>query len=286
MMIESLYPIMLRMLLILVAARGLIALAGACDRRCGKQHRELPRKLLHVGMGIIALTYPWLFDRGWPVQMLSAGFIALLLARHVFTPLQYHVAGVIYGVGRSSRGEYYFPMVTAALFYLAHGDRLLYIVPTCLLVFADTAAAIIGSRYGRRHIGKSTEGCTAFFVTAFLGTHIALSLDPRIDRGATLSIALQIAVVATLLEAACGRGLDNLLVPLAGFAMLVALRRLGPMQLMQLLVIELMVTGLIAAICFLMPGKKVRKNDAEKLTAVERHFGTIPVAQAKTGVPN
>ena len=30
-------------------------------------HPELLRKLLHVGLGLVTLSFPWLFARPWPV---------------------------------------------------------------------------------------------------------------------------------------------------------------------------------------------------------------------------
>ena len=35
---------------------------------------ELLRKLLHVGMGGVSLTLPWLFDTPWPVLLLAGAF--------------------------------------------------------------------------------------------------------------------------------------------------------------------------------------------------------------------
>jgi len=38
-------------------------------------HPEFVRKLLHIMMGSITLTFPWLFNETWPVVTLAASTI-------------------------------------------------------------------------------------------------------------------------------------------------------------------------------------------------------------------
>ena len=51
------------------------ALLGAVTwwRKTSEPPPELTRKAVHVGMGLIALSLPWLFDRTWPVMALCGG---------------------------------------------------------------------------------------------------------------------------------------------------------------------------------------------------------------------
>ena len=41
-------------------------------------HPELSRKLLHIGNGFLALSFPWLFETAWPV-LVVVGVGALVL---------------------------------------------------------------------------------------------------------------------------------------------------------------------------------------------------------------
>jgi phytol kinase len=158
--------------------------------------------------------------------LLAAIFVSLLIARLYSPPLQYHVAGVIYGVERNSLGEYYFPLIAAILFSIANGDMLLYAIPLSLLVYADAAAALVGTRYGTWHFPtsagarKSLEGSAAFVVTAFLTTHVPLLLAGRVSATVSLLIAILIAVFGAAIEVFCWNGLDNVAVPLVAFAIL------------------------------------------------------------------
>jgi phytol kinase len=133
--------------LVLFGARALLAGANAYQRRHAPS-AEAVRKALHVGLGTLLMAYPSLFDRTWPVWALACVFVGLLAVRRHFPPLHFHVAGVIYGVERESIGEFYFPVTAATLFTLSRGDGLLYGAPLALLVYADAAAALVGTRWG------------------------------------------------------------------------------------------------------------------------------------------
>ena len=59
------------------AALGAMLAALSLYRRLGKPHPELLRKLLHVGMGLTTLLFPWLFADAWPVLGADAAASAL-----------------------------------------------------------------------------------------------------------------------------------------------------------------------------------------------------------------
>jgi phytol kinase len=183
------------------------------------------RKLAHVGIGLVTLSLPFLFHSTWPVVFLSGLSIAAMIALRLVAPLKQGFGSVLHGVARSSGGEIYFPLSVAILFVLAKGNSVLFIIPILILTFADTAAALTGGRYGITHYDapgseKSAEGSVAFFLVAFLSTHIPLLLLTDTARSKTLLIALTISLVAMLLEAIAWRGLDNLFLPLGGFILL------------------------------------------------------------------
>ncbi len=199
---------------------GLLAL-----QRHYRPHPELMRKLVHVGMGLVALSLPWLFASAWSVVVLTSVFVMLLIGLRVLPTLRIHLGSPIHGVDRKSLGDIYFAVGVGGLFLFSSGDPLLFCIPILILTLADAAAAVTGLYYGRlRYVvvtgKKSVEGSLAFFFTAFLSTHTALLLFTEIGRAETLLSALALGLFLTLVEAVVDNGLDNLLIPLAALLLL------------------------------------------------------------------
>jgi phytol kinase len=206
--------------------------------RSGHAHPELLRKLLHVGMGAVILSFPWLFRHAWPVLLLAGLFAAIFLSRKLFAGRSGRPAsglsGVLDGVGRTSYGELYYAVSVAALFLLARGQPMLFFVPMLLLTLPDAVAALVGMRYGRHRYAttvgeKSAEGSVAYFAVALLAVHVPLLLfdRPPVGRAESLLIAVTLALLSTILEAIAWRGLDNLFVPLGAFVLLKAFRTMS-----------------------------------------------------------
>ena len=213
-------------------------------------HPELARKLSHLGFGLIALTFPWLFHSALPVIVVSVIAIASLLAvRHV-PALRASVGEAVHGVDRSSLGDLYFPIAVSGLFLLAQGDWVLYTLPLLTLTLADAVAALIGVSYGRfKYEGaegrKSIEGSLAFFLVAFLAIHIPLLLFTTTGRAESLLIGLTFGALVTLLEAVAWRGLDNLFIPFGGFLLLRVFLALDAPSLLARLVITSAMLGIV-----------------------------------------
>lgn len=191
----------------------------------GRWHPELVRKLLHVAMGLTVLSFPWLFDRDWPVLLLSGLATAGLIVVRLAPMLKSSVGSVIGGVARKSLGEIYYPIAVGALWLLADGDTMLFAVPMLVLALGDATAALIGVRYGSVHYHtrdgrKSIEGSLAFLVVTFLSVHIPVLLAGQTGRIESLLLAVIVSLLVMLLESVAWRGLDNLLVPLGAFAFL------------------------------------------------------------------
>jgi phytol kinase len=188
-------------------------------------HPELVRKLLHVPMGLLTLTFPWLFDSATPVMILAGLAIASLSLLRFHTRLKQEFGNVLGGVERKSLGEIYFPISVALIFWFSEGQPILFCIPILILTLADAIAAIIGIRYGQfRYVTtegyKSAEGSIAFFTLAFFSTHVPLLLLSDTGRTETLLISLILGLLVMLLEAIAWQGIDNLLIPLGGFILL------------------------------------------------------------------
>lgn len=186
---------------------------------------EISRKAVHVGMGLVCLSFPWIFREGWPVVTLCVIAIAGLSAIRFVPVLRNALGGILGGVERQSFGELYFPLAVAAVFLLARGDPLLYVIPVLTLTVADSVGALIGIRYGlaryRTDEGlKSAEGSVAFFIAAFFSCHVPLLLFSQTGRAESLLISLTAGFVVMLLEAISWRGQDNLIIPIGMFFLL------------------------------------------------------------------
>lgn len=213
---------------VLAALVGLMLLLRYYRLKC-QPHPEILRKLLHVGMGIVTLSFPWVFNETWPAWVLAAISVLLLAAAKIPGPLQQKLGGVVDGVARGSFGDIYFPISVALIFQFADRQPELYCIPILLLTLADAVAALIGIFYGHIHYAatdgqKSAEGSIAFFTVAFLSTHIPLLLFTNIGRAESLLLGITIGLLVMLIEAVAWKGLDNLLVPLGGYLLLTGYR--------------------------------------------------------------
>jgi phytol kinase len=205
-------------------------------KRHASSNPEWIRKLAHLSTGALAISFPWIFSSALPVYAVCALSLLLLLGIRVLRPMRTRFSGVLDNVDRESLGEFYFPISVAILFALARGDKLLYSIPLLVLTFADAVGALLGTQYGRhgyRGMGgaKTLEGSVAFFTVAFMAVHVPLLLHTAMGRPQTLLVAVDIALIVTLLEAVAWRGLDNLLIPLGVFLLL---HRYSDMSIKQL----------------------------------------------------
>jgi phytol kinase len=185
---------------------------------------ETTRKLLHVGSGILTLAFPFVFVDLWPVALLSGGAAVVLAAARFVPVLRAQSGGVVGRVERASWGEFYFPLSVVILFWLSLGEHsLLFVIPVLVLTLADTAGAVVGTRFGMTRFcgaGKSVEGSLAFAVVAFVSVFAPLMAWSRVGATEALMTAATLALLLALLEAAAQRGLDNLLIPIAGYGLL------------------------------------------------------------------
>ncbi|MBN8710740.1 MAG: hypothetical protein BGO12_00655 [Verrucomicrobia bacterium 61-8] len=210
-------------ILAVLATLGLLMGVIRCAQSC--LSAELSRKAVHIGMGFVCLSFPWLFQERWPVVLLAVLAVVGLGAVRLLPFLRRKVGGVLGGVERHSLGEIYFPVAVATVFLLADGKTLLYVIPVLTLTLADSVGALIGIRYGHARYRtdegfKSAEGSVAFFTAAFLSCHIPLLLFSDTGRAETLLISLTAGFVVMLLEAISWRGQDNLIIPIGMYFLL------------------------------------------------------------------
>ncbi len=184
-------------------------------------HPELIRKSLHMGMGSVTLTFPWLFQEVWAVVTVSSISAIILLVVRYHKTLQNNVGRVLSDVARNSWGELSFAAGVAILFIIANGNALIYCLPMLLLTFADTLAALVGIHIGKTTFKtldgkKSIEGCVAFFIAALLFAYFLMDLFSNIAAEKLIIIVFLWSLWMTAIEAVAWKGLDNLFIPVFG----------------------------------------------------------------------
>lgn len=185
--------------------------------RCGGS-AEVARKSVHVLMGLICMSFPWVFERPLPVWVLAALATVPLAVVRCIPSLKKGMGSALHGISRPSYGEVLFAPAVAAVFHYSGGDPFLHGIPIIILTIADAASALAGTRWGKRLYGcgdgfKSVEGSLIFLLTAFLCVFPPLWLGGRTDPAHAFWIALTLATLAMMAEGISDRGFDNLVIP-------------------------------------------------------------------------
>jgi L-amino acid N-acyltransferase YncA len=221
---------------LILAAFGALMLGVRALVRRAVVGPEASRKLVHLGMGAVCLALPWLFTEAWLVWLLGGLIAAGLGAVRVMPGWRARFGGVLGGVGRDSGGDLYFPIALATVFALTKGEPRFFCVPVAVMVFADTAGALVGQRWGRIRYAaagtaKSLEGSAAVLFVTWACVTGGLAIFTDLPWPTLWLEGLGLGLFAMLVEAASWRGLDNLLLPLGVLAYLKVMAPLGPAEL-------------------------------------------------------
>ena len=201
-----------------------MALFSAIARRYGTSP-ELVRKLLHVEMALVTLSFPWLFSSAWPVIVLACASVIWFRLLQTSDWLETRFGTALRAGRRDSQGEIWFACGVCLTYLWSAAEPLAYCIAILVLAFADTAAALVGQRFGQAQqmpsgARKSAAGSLAFFVTALLITSGALLAGAGLRLGESLAGAALLATLTTGIEASLGDGLDNLFVPIGALVAL------------------------------------------------------------------
>lgn len=211
--------------LLLVPAMGLLSMVRS-SHRIGE---ELKRKSFHVGFGLIALLFPLIWTETWMVITgLSLG-LAWMFAVRVLPCLHRYFGSVLHDCDRKSMGELYYAVSVASLILITRDSPLMYVIPILILSLADAAAAIAGRLIPSQQLsgflrGKSVAGCSAFFIVAATICITILTLYTDLPVWQIGLCAIVVATATCLAEATCRGGLDNLVVPLVAWLVLLAMQ--------------------------------------------------------------
>jgi len=191
-----------------------------------KRHRspELSRKLVHISHGIAAAIWPFFVAYRVIIAIEILFLLLAALAR------KFRVFRGISQVDRISGGEIFFPLgiIGSALFY---PSTWIFAAAMLELALADSAAALIGKKYGKHKFTvfgnqKSLEGSLAFtLVSVVIMGWVVLFAPAGFETMWPLIILLPLFTALT--EAVAPFGLDNLLIPLVVVVVLRSLQVAG-----------------------------------------------------------
>lgn len=182
---------------------------GEYGWRKGWLKNEIGRKFTHIIVGSFVAFWP-LFLSWYQIFFLSAAFVAVVSASKYFG-----VFRAIHSVQRPTWGEVFFA-VSVGLLALLTRDGWMYMAALLHMSLADGLAAIIGTQFGKKTqytvLGhtKSVVGSVTFFVVSII---IIAGYSIGTDTSIGLGLLLATSFVATVLENASTRGLDNITVP-------------------------------------------------------------------------
>ena len=195
--------------------------AELCARK-GWLRPEPARKSIHLAGGLGCLLFPFVVYSWISVLCLSILFATVFHLGENRKKLK-----SLSSVKRESLGSLLFPFSIFLLYVLSDGRLWLYIAGLLVLVLADTAAALTGTRFGRilyktaPDQTKSLEGTLTFALVGFISTAATLWFLSDIPRENVILTAFLMAILLAGLESVSIGGTDNLFVPaMASFLLL------------------------------------------------------------------
>jgi phytol kinase len=211
---------------------------------------EYTRKFLHTGCGLIAAPLAWLISSPWTMLLLGAGFIGVVALSRKLGWLP-----CLHAVERCSHGATLYPASIFLTYLIAWvtGHPEFYCAAVLVLAVSDSAASLIGLRFGRHRVLveddlKSLEGSCAFFGSAFLIVFATLVLSTELAVPVCLLCAAYVATLATCVELLSLSGADNLFIPLAVIAILLKITTKEADEIVWQLGLLVLDFGIIAAL--------------------------------------
>ncbi len=203
--------------LVLLVATSLLLFGAEASVRYTKIKPEQSRKAVHFLAGLSCLSFPFLFQ-----SAVSLLLLAIAIGGGIYLAERGGRLQSLCRVSRTSKGSLYYPLAIAGLFYLARDNYRLYASAIFVLIVADSAAALVGARWGRHRFrvgtageSKSLEGSLTFYALAFLSVLIPLVWPSgNFGVGAALLAAFLAATLLTFVEASATGGIDNLYIPI------------------------------------------------------------------------
>jgi phytol kinase len=258
---------------LIVASIAMLLVIMAAVKILGSRYgwsAELQRKSVHVATGLYALTLPLTFSERWPVLVLMGAAGAVMLVLRLPRFADRGLGSTLHGVERKSYGELLLAVSVGFIFWFSLDNPVLYVLPITVLTLSDAAAALIGTRYGRRLFEveagtKSLEGVAMFFLVTWIVAMVLLLLMTEIGRANVVLLSFVIAAFGALVEADSWRGFDNLFVPVGIHLFLAGHIETPPLQ---LLLLASSFAAILVAIILLAPRLGLSHHAARAYTVL------------------
>jgi uncharacterized protein (TIGR00297 family) len=236
-------------LLILVLADILLRLL--------KIHSHNTRRLVHILVGCLVCTAPFIFTSRIPVLVVTVIFILA----NIFA-IRFNLIKSIHETDRISYGTVYFPISFLILvFWFWDKDPAILLTAMLIMAFADPVASWVGESRKKPLLftilseKKSLQGSTAMFIVAFIIAVIGMKLfrgsfdQPDISWSTALIFGFFTAIYSAGAETISHRGTDNLMVPIGAGVILDAFYNGSP-ELQTQLMIWMSITVVIAYLAY------------------------------------
>lgn len=192
---------------------GLFIFAEVCSR-LAKPAFEWPRKIVHIGGGLLSLSLPHFIHSIWTPLVLAALFSGICFIGQQTAFLR------CLRVRKFSLGSELYPWAIFLVFVIARDQMWIYSSSILTLALADAGAALVGTTYGKhryRIVGedRTLEGSCVFMALAFLSVFVSMEHLGGFDGTSSAQTALAAALLTTSVEAVSPRGSDNLTIPLS-----------------------------------------------------------------------
>ena len=203
---------------------ALFAVIGIAEviRRIMNWSSGATRKLVHILVGVLVATTPFVLESMWPMIILGIAFTFI-----DYFAIRKNLLKVMHGSKRRSYGTVFYPIsfiiLTATLW---ENQKFILIVSMLIMALADATAAIVGEHAKKPKIlkldleQKSLQGSIAMFLTTFFILLLSFLAANQLEFfdfsiASILFISSIVGVVATCAEVLSFNGSDNLSVPLA-----------------------------------------------------------------------
>jgi len=170
------------------------------------------------------MTMPWLLHSLYSVALIT-GIVAIGAYASKYFAYTKKMFAPCLNVQRLTFGAPLFGLSFFIMYILSADNKTLYLICCSILTFADTAAALVGTRFpvGQFKVlqsHKSISGCIAFFLTSSICILIPLVSLGHFNISTDVNISVYLASIITCIEAIAVFGLDNLFIPISAFYLL------------------------------------------------------------------
>jgi dolichol kinase len=187
------------------------------EKVLSKRFPVISRKLLHILTGNIAFILPVFVTREIMAFVAAGPFILFTYLMSPYSPLK-RFKGKTSEAGHGL-GLVYYAITWTILAYLFFDQKVIIAIGILAMSYGDGLASVVGIRFGKKKYQifqdtKSYIGSFAMFCFTIILLLVAMVFYGTLELTASVFLTIiGIAAIATFVEGATPRGLDNLSVP-------------------------------------------------------------------------